>query len=188
MSKRKDDSSNSSLGIVNILLREMSSLDRVYVIATTNQPWLIDEAFRRRLGSMVLVDLPTFADRIKIIRKYLRNTRNVIVKHEMESLASKTEGFSGADLELLTKRASTLALKRSDSSQYCISDGGRYYTCHQGVPGSELITERMRESQLYCISPIFYCDFIRALRKVKATADEDNLLKIREFARTYASY
>lgn len=186
MAKRSENISSSSLGIVNILLREMSNLERIYVIATTNQPWLIDEAFRRRLGSMVLVDLPRFADRIQIIRKYLRNTRNIIVKHEMESIAKLTKGYSGADLELLTNRALTLSLARSDSSKYCISNEERYFTCHKGVPGSELITDQIRNLE-YCISPIYYCDFIRALRKVKATADPDNIIKVREFANSYGS-
>ena len=185
MAKRDDNISSSSAGSVSVLLREMNDLGRVYIIATTNVPWQIDEAFRRRLGKIVLVDLPSLEDRARIIRSHLRGTENIIVKKEMQSIAEKTENYSGSDLAQLTKFATEVALKRSTRAKYCIVNNEKYYPCHQSAPGAEFIDDTIKMDKHFIQSPIFYCDFMRALRNIKPALDLERLNKVREFASTF---
>jgi len=45
------------------------------VLATTNRPWDLDEAMRRRLEKRIYIPLPTLAERRQLFELYLRGVR-----------------------------------------------------------------------------------------------------------------
>lgn len=65
----------------------------------------IDEAFLRRLERKILIDLPTDANRAKIINQLLPSTKLWSAK-KMEQLIETSDGFTGADLKIACKEAS----------------------------------------------------------------------------------
>ena len=116
--KRDDALSESSARVVNTLLTELDGLsDRngIYVIAATNRPDIIDPAMLRpgRLETLLFVDLPGDEERVEILQTLLRN-RNVDFTDEMGQLARSCQGFSGADLQSLLRKAGISAIKRDD--------------------------------------------------------------------------
>jgi transitional endoplasmic reticulum ATPase len=92
----------------------MTSKKNVFVIGATNRPEQLDNALCRpgRLDTLVYVPLPDEASRAGILRAQLRKTP-VSPDVDIDFIASKTHGFSGADLGFITQRAVKLAIKQS---------------------------------------------------------------------------
>ena len=117
--KRDDTLSESSARVVNTLLTELDGLSNrqgIYVIAATNRPDIIDEAMLRpgRLETLLFVDLPEAAERVEILQTLSRNL-SIPYSDEIANVARDCEGFSGADLESLLRRAGYAAIKRNDT-------------------------------------------------------------------------
>ncbi|KAL8671936.1 MAG: hypothetical protein Q9168_003592 [Polycauliona sp. 1 TL-2023] len=113
------DAGGASDRVVNQLLTEMdgmTSKKNVFVIGATNRPEQLDNALCRpgRLDTLVYVPLPDEASRIGILKAQLRKTP-VASDVNIEYIASRTHGFSGADLGFVTQRAVKLAIKQSIS-------------------------------------------------------------------------
>ena len=103
--------------VLNQMLAEMDGLEdlnNVIVIGATNRPDMIDSALLRpgRFDKILLVDAPDEEGRknvLKIQTKKMPLAKNVVV----ESLAKLTEGYTGADLEALTREAAMLSLREN---------------------------------------------------------------------------
>jgi len=113
------DAGGASDRVVNQLLTEMdgmTSKKNVFVIGATNRPEQLDNALCRpgRLDTLVYVPLPNESERASILKAQLRKTP-VADDVDIEFIASKTHGFSGADLGFITQRAVKLAIKQSIS-------------------------------------------------------------------------
>lgn len=78
---------------------------RVIIVAATNRPEDCDPALLRRFAVRVLVGLPSRKDRKKIIRRLLSDVEHNITPPQLEQLALSTEGWSGSDLESMTREA-----------------------------------------------------------------------------------
>lgn len=94
----------------------MTSKKNVFVIGATNRPEQLDNALCRpgRLDTLVYVPLPDEASRAGILKAQLRKTP-VADDVNIDYIASKTHGFSGADLGFVTQRAVKLAIKQAIS-------------------------------------------------------------------------
>jgi transitional endoplasmic reticulum ATPase len=92
----------------------MTSKKNVFVIGATNRPEQLDNALCRpgRLDTLVYVPLPDEASREGILKAQLRKTP-VAPDVDVKYIASRTHGFSGADLGFVTQRAVKLAIKQS---------------------------------------------------------------------------
>lgn len=94
----------------------MTSKKNVFVIGATNRPEQLDNALCRpgRLDTLVYVPLPNESERVSILKAQLRKTP-VAPDVDLNFIASRTHGFSGADLGFITQRAVKLAIKESIS-------------------------------------------------------------------------
>ena len=92
----------------------MTSKKNVFVIGATNRPEQLDNALCRpgRLDTLVYVPLPDEVARAGILKAQLRKTP-VASDVNIDFIASRTHGFSGADLGFITQRAVKLAIKQS---------------------------------------------------------------------------
>ncbi|RMZ13267.1 hypothetical protein D0862_02375 [Hortaea werneckii] len=111
------DAGGASDRVVNQLLTEMdgmTSKKNVFVIGATNRPEQLDNALCRpgRLDTLVYVPLPDQVGRESILKAQLRKTP-VSPEIDLSFIASKTHGFSGADLGFITQRAVKIAIKES---------------------------------------------------------------------------
>ena len=92
----------------------MTSKKNVFVIGATNRPEQLDPALCRpgRLDSLIYVPLPDELGRLSILSAQLRKTP-VASDVDLKYIASKTHGFSGADLGYITQRAVKIAIKEA---------------------------------------------------------------------------
>lgn len=121
---RRDDAlSEASARVVNTLLTELdglgSSRQGIYVIAATNRPDIIDPAMLRpgRLETLLYVSLPNPLERVEILKTLVRKLP-IEFNEDMRRLAEECEGFSGADLGSLLRRAGYSAIKRRDQISF----------------------------------------------------------------------
>jgi transitional endoplasmic reticulum ATPase len=101
--------------VVAQLLAEIDgirTLENVVVIGATNRPDLVDPALLRpgRFDRIIYVPPPDFKARLDI---FLIHTRNVPLAKDvdLEELARRAEGYSGADIELVVREATFMALR-----------------------------------------------------------------------------
>jgi cell division protease FtsH len=102
---------------LNQLLVEMDGFDQntgVILIAATNRPDVLDPALLRpgRFDRQVVVDRADVKGRQKILEVHARN-KPLSREVALETLAKRTPGFSGADLENLLNEAALLAARRN---------------------------------------------------------------------------
>jgi cell division protease FtsH len=102
---------------LNQLLVEMDGFDQntgVILIAATNRADVLDPALLRpgRFDRQVVVDRADFKGRQKILEVHARN-KPLGREVSLETLAKRTPGFSGADLENLLNEAALLAARRN---------------------------------------------------------------------------
>ncbi len=107
--------------IVNQLLSEMDgiqSLNRVVVIAATNRPDILDPALLRpgRFDRLIYVPPPDEKARIEILKIYTK-TLPIDSSVNLEELAKKLEGYTGADIEALARETTMKVLRQ------------KYYEC-----------------------------------------------------------
>jgi ribosome biogenesis ATPase len=122
---RRDDAlSESSARVVNTLLTELDGLGSnrqgIYIIAATNRPDIIDPAMLRpgRLETLLFVNLPGPSERGEILQTLIRNLPTIEFSDELRALAESCEGYSGADIGSLLRRAGYSAIKRRDEIRY----------------------------------------------------------------------
>ncbi len=114
---RSGDSSDSMVTerVVDTLLTEMDGLGglkNVIVIAATNRPDIIDPALLRpgRFDKIIEIPMPNEAARLEIFKVHMK--RMPIAKDvSIEQLAKATEGYTGAEIENLTREAGMNAIR-----------------------------------------------------------------------------
>jgi katanin p60 ATPase-containing subunit A1 len=84
---------------------------RVVVLATTNCPWDLDDAIRRRLEKRIYIPLPDSAARLELFRISLRDIP-LSEEIDVSLLAEMTAGFSGSDVRIACKDASMMPMRR----------------------------------------------------------------------------
>ncbi|MFO0613551.1 MAG: AAA family ATPase [Polyangiaceae bacterium] len=113
--KRNHAREATSAKLVSLFLTEMDGFAQnnqgVLVLGATNVPWAVDGAFRRpgRFDRVLFVPPPDREARGAIL-KMLLDPRPVAPGIDVDAIASKTSGFSGADLEHLVESASDEAI------------------------------------------------------------------------------
>jgi len=104
---------------LNQLLVEMDGFDQntgVILIAATNRPDVLDPALLRpgRFDRQIVVDRADVKGRAAILAVHAKN-KPLSKEISIDTLARRTPGFSGADLENLLNEAALLAARRNKS-------------------------------------------------------------------------
>ena len=105
---------------LNQLLVEMDGFDAskgVIIMAATNRPDVLDPALIRpgRFDRQVVVDLPDLNGREEILRVHARGVA-LDPTVDLNTIAARTPGFTGADLENVVNEAALLAARREKNS------------------------------------------------------------------------
>ncbi|MFH1286718.1 MAG: ATP-dependent zinc metalloprotease FtsH [Candidatus Magasanikbacteria bacterium] len=101
---------------LNQILVEMDGFDPnlgVIVIAATNRPDVLDQALLRpgRFDRRVVIDKPDIKDRKAILKVHAKN-KPMAEDANLQKVAERTPGFTGADLENILNEAAILAVRR----------------------------------------------------------------------------
>ncbi|KAH8408839.1 hypothetical protein KR009_002150 [Drosophila setifemur] len=121
----------SSKRFKNELLQLLDGMEHtlkgVFVLASTNLPWDIDEAFLRRFEKKLLVQLPNQAERSSLISRLL-GTSISLNPRLLDNLVNVSEHFTGDEIRLACKEISMhrvrCATKVADRSGLGMGGGG----------------------------------------------------------------
>ncbi len=101
---------------LNQLLTEMDGFEGnsgIIIVAATNRPDVLDAALMRpgRFDRQVVVDRPDYAGRLQILKVHARD-KTLSKDVDLDKVARRTPGFTGADLANLLNEAAILAARR----------------------------------------------------------------------------
>ena len=102
---------------LNQLLTEMDGFEGntgIIIIAATNRPDVLDSALMRpgRFDRQVVVDRPDYAGRKEILNVHARG-KTLSKDVDLDKIARRTPGFTGADLSNLLNESAILAARRN---------------------------------------------------------------------------
>lgn len=102
---------------LNQILVEMDGFEtdtNVIVIAATNRPDVLDPALLRpgRFDRRVIIDMPDMKDRLAILQVHAKE-KPLAKEADLNLVAQRTPGFSGADLANLLNEAAILAARKN---------------------------------------------------------------------------
>ncbi len=125
---RKDlinDSSGVSHKVLSQLMLEIDGVEEltdVVVVGATNRPDLIDPSMLRpgRLDRLIYVRPPDMKARTEILGIYAKNMP-LAEDVSLEKITAETEGYSGADLELVCREAAMTAMRRDIKTEHVTS-------------------------------------------------------------------
>ena len=147
---RDKDSGSESIQTINALIAELDGFNTesgVFTICATNRLEDLDSAFMRsgRFDLKLAVGLPDKESRINILKLHTKN-KKLADNIRINDLATRTVGFSGADLEALMNEAAMLAAEREHS---CINqddvDDAFFSTVMQGSKKKSKRDNKMTE-------------------------------------------
>ncbi|KAF8820767.1 putative vacuolar protein sorting-associated protein vps4 [Cardiosporidium cionae] len=108
-SARSDNESESSRRVKTEFLVQMQGMGQdsngVLVLGASNVPWELDSAIRRRFERRIYIPLPEEDGRKILFHLAVKNTPNNLSERDFTVLAQKTNGFSGADINIVARDA-----------------------------------------------------------------------------------
>ena len=101
---------------LNQLLTEMDGFEGntgIIIVAATNRPDVLDQALMRpgRFDRQVVVDRPDYSGRLQVLGVHARG-KTLAKDVDLDKVARRTPGFTGADLANLLNEAAILAARR----------------------------------------------------------------------------
>jgi len=119
---RRDEGSSVMQRVVPQILQGMEGFDKkssqaILFMGATNVPWQLDPAVLRpgRFDQKIYIPLPDLAARRKMLELYL-SKRPLADDIDLDALAQKLEGYSGADIKYLCDRAAVIPFLQSVAS------------------------------------------------------------------------
>ncbi|ARM75993.1 CDC48 family AAA ATPase [Acidianus manzaensis] len=159
--------------LVNQLLAEMDgieNLDNVVIIAATNRPDILDPALLRpgRFEKLIYVPPPDKQARYEILKVH---TKKVVLGEDvnLEDLAERTEGYTGADLAALVREAAMIAIR--EGMRDCIEK----ISSECQPLDKDCRDSKMRECMRNTSIKVEMKHFEDALKKVKPSVSQEML-------------
>lgn len=149
------------------LLNEMDNiLDKkrplnLYVIAATNKPWALDEAFLRRFQKRIYLDLPDKWSRVKLIEAFSTQLK-LDPTVDLEELALLMRGYSGSDIRDVFESVESKLVQESTETT----------PAETGIDPLRVAEKR---------------DFEEVIRRRKASVSESSLSYYRKWAESFAA-
>jgi len=164
--------------VINQILTEMDGMGakkNVFIIGATNRPDIIDPAILRpgRLDQLIYIPLPDGPSRSAILKANLKNSP-IAKDVDLEFLAEKTNGFSGADLTEICQRACKLAIRES------IEKDIELQRLRQEKGGDAMDTEEIEDP----VPEITRAHFEEAMAYARRSVSDNDIRKYEMFAQT----
>lgn len=106
---RGEGENESSRRIKTEFLVQMQGVGKqdtgILVLGATNTPWDLDSAIRRRFEKRVYIPLPEARARQTLFKHSIGSTPHSLSDEDMQRLADRTDGFSGADVNVMVRDA-----------------------------------------------------------------------------------
>jgi len=196
-SSRSDNESESARRIKTEFLIQMQGVgndnDGILVLGATNIPWVLDAAIRRRFEKRIYIPLPEAPARATMFKLSMGSTPTKITDAEYNVLAQKTDGYSGADINLVVRDALMQPVRKVQSATHWVKVRGPsredpnvmvndlLTPCSPGTPGAfEMSWMDVPGEKLF--EPVVTMqDMMKSLSSQKKTVNEEDLERLQKF-------
>lgn len=147
----------------------------VTLVGATNNPWALDEALIRRLGTRVYIPLPDFAARVAMWKLFTKGVPNL----DYDELSRLSDGYSGSGLKVVCNTAHQYPLQAALNKTAFVGPG---------VDRNEKLRRLQEQEQDICDSleshPPTMEEYTRALDAIKPNKST----KLEEYHEWYKSH
>jgi len=196
-SSRSDNESESARRIKTEFLIQMQGVgndnDGILVLGATNIPWVLDSAIRRRFEKRIYIPLPEAPARGTMFKLSMGSTPTSITDADYNVLAQKTDGYSGADINLVVRDALMQPVRKVQSATHWVKVRGPsredstkmvndlLTPCSPGTPGAfEMSWMDVPGEKLF--EPVVTMqDMMKSLSSQKKTVNDEDLGKLQKF-------
>ena len=154
-------------GITSSSNSNSSSPGKIMVLCTTNCPWDLDEAMRRRLEKRIYIPLPDIIARVDLFSICLRDIPSEDLN--IGTLASLTEGYSGADIHLVCREASMMPMRK------LLIDNTPHEIQQQRIKG------------LIEVPKVLFEDFVLALKNTRPSVSVESISRFENWDKEFGS-
>ncbi|XP_012161962.1 katanin p60 ATPase-containing subunit A1 isoform X1 [Ceratitis capitata] len=138
----------------------------IMVLAATNHPWDIDEAFRRRFEKRIYIALPNEETRSALLKLCLKDVR--LSPHlDTNLIGDQLKGYSGSDISNVCRDAAMMAMRRLIA----------------GRSPAEIKDIRREDID----QPITVQDFQDAMERTKQSVSLDDVTRFEKWMEVYGS-
>ncbi|KAI8899568.1 putative katanin p60 ATPase-containing subunit [Globomyces pollinis-pini] len=141
----------------------------VMVLGATNFPWQIDEALRRRLEKRIYIPLPDLESRKELLKLNL-STIKLAEDLNVDELADKVAGYSGADITNICRDASLMSMRKRI----------------KGLSATEIKTLLSNGPDEFA-DPVSKEDMLAAISKIQSSVSKADLEKYEDWMKEYGS-
>lgn len=171
---RKRDENKSTTSVLQQFLGQLDGFSTgeqfVLTVAATNIPWELDQAILSRFEKKIYIGLPDPGTRKRILEINTKD-KGYTVNANLSGIASRTENFSGRDLNFLCSDAIRTMLRRANSDLIGKLDNGV-------SNGSKMN---------YRVKPLEESDFMQAMERTKPASDRETLNQYMKWKSRFAS-
>jgi len=200
-SSRSDNESESARRIKTEFLVQMQGVghdtEGILVLGATNIPWVLDAAIRRRFEKRIFISLPEEPARATIFKIHLGNTPTELTEPDFRTLASKTEGFSGADISIVVRDALMQPVRKVQTATHfkrvrgpsradpsvMVSD--LLTPCSPGDSGAMEMTWMDVDGDKLLEPVVSMNDMLKSIATSKPTVNEEDLVKVQKFCEDF---
>ena len=180
----ESNESEASRRIKTELLVQMQGVghndQKVLVLAATNTPYALDQAIRRRFDKRIYIPLPDLKARQHMFKVHLGDTPHNLTESDFESLAQKTEGFSGSDIAVCVKDVLFEPVRKTQDAMFFINTpNDMWVPCGPKQPGAVQISMQDLAGKGLASKilppPITKNDFDKVLARQRPTVSKSDL-------------
>merc|ERR1719464_292984 len=196
-SARSDGENESSRRLKTEFLVQMQGVGvdqtGVLTLGATNCPWDLDPAIRRRFQKRIYIQLPKAGARSIMFKIHVGKTPCNLGDKDYDKLGEKTEGFSGSDISTVVNDALMEPVRTMQSATHFVKakhpDDSKPYAwlpCSPSTAGAvkiKLMDFDADEQDKVLAPQISMSDFIRVLKKVKPSVNEDDIKRQKEWTK-----
>jgi vacuolar protein-sorting-associated protein 4 len=195
LSARTDDENEATKRVKTQFLVEMQGVGNddtgILVLGATNIPWVLDPAVRRRFEKRIYIPLPDIAARHALFMNQLSKTPNTLHPEDIDFLCTHTEGYSGADINILIRDACYGPLRKAQAATHfkpvdTLEDGKLVYQpCDPSEPDAQPMSMLDIPGPQLRLKIVSIEDFEEAFKKTKPSVSQKDLIFQQEFTEKY---
>ncbi|KAH0806106.1 vacuolar protein sorting-associated protein 4B-like [Histomonas meleagridis] len=192
LSERSENDSEGARRIKTEFLIQMDgvgkSMTGILILAATNIPWGLDPAVRRRFEKKIYIPLPDYEARLALVRLKTKGTPSDLTEQDIQEIARLTDGYSGADMNILARDAAMAPVNRIQQAENFVEYQGQLYPCNPGTPGSMHMTVlEMSPAQLAMLKPpsLTIDDFRQSIQKVRPSVSKQDLIQYEKWTKEF---
>lgn len=182
---------DSASRIKTQLLIETQSVGKsetgLLVLGATNLPWVLDIGMRRRFEKKIYIPLPSMEARVRLFELCVGKSRTTLNKKDFRVLAERTEGYSGADIAILTREAMMASVRKVITGTHFKRDGQHFTPCSPSDEGAVEMGWSDAQGSELIQPPTGLREFERSIESIKCSVSADDIVNYVSWTETFGS-